>query len=311
MWPLKKTPAKYPASAGRAGKGQRDALGRPYERFESGKYSLEFMSIGADDLRPLVLIHSLEYPGWPPVEFCEHAAAAGFRVIALRRPGFGGNAPLPNMDAQSDLVAQFLAAESLTDVVVISSGTGCPVGHRLALADIPQISFSVFANCGFNADQMAEFQPEWFAKTLEQGLTNIAGARLSLIALKSSWGIFGRNWVHQTIMKKTEGDVAFLNDNPELVTEVIDDLHDTLEVHTFMVEIGASLKPDPLLADGCFEKRSVMTVTGIETSGRWKRGVESEAERLGQIPVAYLPRGDMLTIYQSPQALFAALSAHL
>ena len=282
----------------------RDALGREYDRFEQGPHSLEYMVRGGADMQPLLLLHSLEYPGWPPVGFCQQAEAAGFRVIAVRRPGFGANPPMPDVEGQARLIADFLQAEDMRDSIVVSTGTAGPVGHRLALDDLPHVKFSIFANCGFNYDQIAEFQPEWYARTLEQALRSIAGARLSLIALKSSWGIFGRKWVHQTILQKSPGDIAFLRDNPDLLLEVIENLLARLDVHTFMMEVGASLNTDPLLVDGCFRDCSALVVSGMETTDSWKQGIENEAARLGLAPVVYLPSGDALTVYQSPEAFF-------
>lgn len=276
-----------------------DPFGREVNVFRKDAHSLEFMVCGHKQLRPMVILQSLEYPGWPPVEFCELARASGFRIVAVRRPGFGTNPPLADMDDQATLVAYFLEAEGIRDAIVVSNGTANPIGHRLAVSCNPRIAFSVFANCGFNYDQLAEFQPDWFARTLEQALKNPAGARLSLMSLKSSWGIFGRTWVYENMWRKSPGDIAFLRDNPELVGEAIGMLQSRLDVPTFMAEIGNSLMPDPFLADGRFRNVPAMTLSGLETNASWKRGVESEAERLGLPPVTYLTVGDTQVIYQS------------
>ena len=288
-----------------------DPFAREIRRFRKGRASLEYMAWGDRTLRPLVILQSLEYPGWPPVGFCEHAEAAGFRTISVRRPGFGANPPLTSMDAQTGLVADFLSAEGIEGAVVVSNGTANSIGQRLVLSGCPRIDFSVFANCGFNYEQMGEFRPEWFARTLEQALRNPAGARLSLMALKSSWGIFGHTWVYENMWAKSPGDLAFLRDHPELMGEVIEMLLARLDVPTFILELSAALDRDPILADGCFQDVPAITVSGTETSDTWKAGVETEAARIGLPPVVYLPSGDTQVLYQSAGDFIASLCRNL
>lgn len=271
--------------------------------------SLEYIVAGPEDGRPLILLNSLEYPGWPPPVFCRLAGEFGFRTIAVRRPGFGRNPPLPDPDRQADLIMEFVQCCGFGGAVMVCSGTANPIGFRLCRA-CPHISLSVFANCAFNHQIMSEFQPPWFASALEQALQSPAGARLSLMGLKSSWGIFGRRWVHESVLRKSPGDLAFLRDHPEQVDEAIDGLFSRVDAQTFAMEIGASLRHDPMLQDGYFEGVSAMTVSGMETSPTWKKGVEAEAERLG-VPLSYLPRGDALVVYQSAPHLLGLVSEAL
>lgn len=289
-----------------------DAFGRDVSLFRGAEdHTLEYMSCGAPDLRPLVLLHSLEFPGWPSPQLCDLAGKAGLRIVAVRRPGFGANPPLNCMDAQARLVQEFLDAEDLDGAVIVASGSANPVAHRLALSRNPRIALSVFANCGFSYEQLKEFRPEWYARVLEQTLHSRAGARLSLMALRSSWGIFGRNWVFETVFNKSPGDLAFLRENPEIMGESINTLLDRIDAPTFMLEIQASLLPDPLLADGAFEGVPAIAVSGMETTDSWKAGIGAEAARLGLPPVTYLPSGDMLVVHRSPAEFVACLGEYL
>ena len=288
-----------------------DPLGRDVRRFRKDGHSLEYVTCGSRALQPLVILQSLEYPGWPPAAFCEIAEMAGFRTVNVRRPGFGANPPLGSMDVQAQLIADFLDAEGIQDAVIVSNATANPIGHRLALSGNPRIALSVFANCAFNYEQLSEFQPDWFARTMEQAIRNPAGARLSLMSLKSAWGIFGQTWVFENMWRKSLGDIAFLRDNPELIAEAIGMLQDRLDVPTFMIELGSALDRDPLLTDGCFRDVHAITVTGVETNGSWKDGVDREAARLGLPPAVYFPSGDTQVIYQSAQAFIDCISARI
>jgi hypothetical protein len=51
-----------------------------------------------------------------------------------------------------------------------------------------------------------------------------------------------------------------------------------------------------------------MTISGSETTGSWKAGIDREADRLGLPPVAYLSSGDMAVIYQSADEFFSVLT---
>ncbi|RAN38123.1 alpha/beta fold hydrolase [Hyphomonas pacifica] len=289
----------------------RCALGRAYKVYKAGKYSLEYMVCGGDGPQPLVMIHSLEYPGWPPHDFCEQAEASGFQVIAVRRPGFGKNPILPDMKEQADLIADFLLKKGIKDAIIVMSGTSCPIGYKLAKKQDLAIRNSIFVNCCFNYDQIAQFQPDWYGKAIQQTLQSVAGARLSLMALKSSWGIFGRTWVHETALAKSQGDISFLRENPQLVSEAIENLLARLDVHTFHAEIASSVATDPSLTDRYFEGVPALVMSGSETTATWKQGVESEAARLGLPAVTYLPSGDFLAVYQSHREFFAALQNHV
>ncbi|KCZ82682.1 hypothetical protein HAD_16512 [Hyphomonas adhaerens MHS-3] len=281
-----------------------DPFGREVQRFQNDQASLEFMVVGARQLRPLVILQSLDICCWPAESFCQAANAAGFCVISVRRPGFGANSPLTDRESQAELVRNFLEEKDLQDVILVGLGSSNPICERVTLSGDSRIGFTVFANCGFNYDQANEFQPEWISKALQQALSSPAGGRLSLMALKSSWGIFGQTWVFENLWRKSLGDIAFLRNNPELMYEAISMLQARLDVPTFTFELGNALNDDPILSDGCFRGVPAMTVSGTETTGSWKNGIEKEVKRLGLPSVAYLSSGDMAVIYQSASEFF-------
>jgi len=285
-----------------------DPFNRTVQKFTGEQSSLEYITDGSPDLRPLVMLQSLDMSCWPTAEFCQVAQAAGYRTVSVRRPGFGGNSPLNDLEAQVRLVRDFLEQMELEDAVLVGTGCSNAICQRVSLSGDSRVSFSVFANCGFNYDQMGEFQPEWMAKVLEQALTNPAGSRLSLMALKSSWGIFGPTWVFENLWRKSVGDIAFLRENPEIVNEMISMLQNRLEAPTFMFELSNALKHDPILTDGCFNDVPAMTLSGSETNHTWKDGIESEVERVGLPPVTYLTSGDVSVMFKSADEFFMHLS---
>lgn len=281
-----------------------DVLGREVRSFAHGGAMLDYISSGGDTLRPLVLIQSAEYPGWPSGDFCALAEQAGFRTISLRRPGFGSLPPAPDIGRQVSLILAFLDGLGGGRSVVVTTGTSNTLGYRLA--GKPGVGLTVLANCCFNYDPMAEIRPDWFARSIEHTLTSVTGARMALMGLKSARGIFSKYWVTENFMQKSPGDLEYLERNRELFAEAMDCVHDGLDIHTFLMELRSTLKQDPVLADGCFEGLPVVSVSGMETSETWKAAIRAEAGRVG-VPLHFFRSGDALVVHASAGELMALL----
>lgn len=277
-----------------------DPLTRDIHEFTSDAGSLQFMSCGAEGLRALVILQALEYPGWPAVNFCAWAEAAGFRTICLRRPGFGRVPPLADVDGQVELIGNFLEEEAGENAVLVCSGTSNMLGYRLA--GHPRIGLTVLGNCCFNYNPISEIRPDWFARHIEQTLTSVPGARLALMGLKGARSVFGQYWVTENFMQKSAGDLDYLHNNRELFAEAMECLSDGLDIHTFIMELRGTLGEDPFLLDGCFDGMPVVSVSGEETSDVWKTAIRAEAERV-RVPLHFFPSGDALVLHQSAREL--------
>lgn len=269
----------------------------------SGQY-IEYMQFGADHLRPLVFLTSLEYAAAPPWGFCIDAATAGFGVFSIRRPGFGASDPATCIDQQAAIIQSFLEEAGLENIILVAVGSANPVGARLAVR-CPRITFSVFANCVFNRDVLAEFRPAWFGRLISQTIESRAGARISLGAIRQAGKQFGSQWLYQTCFQKSAGDVAFVKTYPREMSEAWE-VGSAIAVETWQQELYPSLKEDPFLRDGLFSSLPALAVSGAETTDTWKEGFEAEAARLG-VPVAYLGSGDVMAVYQSGTELLSLL----
>jgi pimeloyl-ACP methyl ester carboxylesterase len=273
-------------------------------RVGPSKRRLEFMQFGADGLRPLIFLHSLEYANCPAWGFCVDAAEAGFGTFAIRRPGFGASDRVGAVDEQAALLGQFLDEAKLENVVLVSVGSACPVGYRLAAAS-PRVSYSAYVNCVFNRDILLEFRPQWFGPILVQALKNPAGARVSLEALRQIARRVGPSRFYETVTQKSPGDVEFVRNFVRDV-EAAWAVGSTIHWDTFRDEMRYSLSDDAFLTDGVFAKMRGIALSGAETTSTWKAGFEAESKRVG-IPFGYLPRGDIFAAYQSGGALLELL----
>lgn len=273
-------------------------------RVGPGGVAVEFMQFGADGLRPVLFLHSLEYPNAPSWGFCVDAAREGFGTLVIRRPGFGASGRVGDVEVQAELITHFLDEAGLENVVLVAVGSGCPVGYRLA-ARCPRVTYSVYVNCVFNRDVMGEFRPQWIAPILAQAVQNPAGARLSLMAFRQAVGRFGANRFYENLCQKSSGDVAFVRTFHKDIAagwEVGSAIHSD----TFRDEIRYSLNDDPFLTDGVLKRVRGMALSGAETTETWRRGFEAEAKRVA-IPFGYLPSGDIFAAYQSGPALLELL----
>lgn len=261
---------------------------------------LEYMQFGSDDLRPVIMLTSVEYRAAPPWGFCVDTANEGFGIFCVRRPGFGASTPVAGVDAQARLLEAFLDEADLEDVILISTGSANPVAARLALLS-RRITYSVFANCVFNRDVMGEFRPSWFGRLLAQTVERRAGARVSLSAIRQAGRQFGASGFYQTCFQKSPGDVAYVKTHPREMAEAWE-VASSITPETYQQEMGPSLMGDPFLVDGLFKDLPALAVSGEETTASWKSGFEQEAARLG-IPTAYLSSGDIMTVYQSGMEL--------
>ncbi len=265
---------------------------------------LEYMQFGADTLRPLIFLHSIEYPNCPSWGFCVDAADAGFGTIAIRRPGFGASDKAGEADEQAALLGHFLSQAGFENAILVSVGSACPVGYRLAAAS-PRIAFSVYVNCVFNRDVISEFRPQWLGPIFAQAVQNPAGARFSLEALRQIANRFGAKWFYETVAQKSAGDVTFVR----MFEKDIEEAWATgsaIDTATFRDEMRYSLSDDPFLTDNALSGLPSIALSGAETTATWKRGFEAEAQRLG-IPFDYLPSGDIFAAYQSGDALLSLL----
>ena len=289
------------------GSNARDPLGRQIGRFGQDAETVAFVTSGAESLRPLVILQSLEFPAWPAATLCARAEQQGFRIVCIRRPGFGSLAPLPELDRQVELIRDFLEELGGGPCVLVCAGTSNALGFRLA--GDPNVGLTVLANCCFNYNPLAEIRPDWFATSVEQTLTSETGARLALMGLKSAEGLFGKYWVKENFMQKSAGDLAFLRANRELFAEAVDCLVEGMEVHTFMMELRCTLNEDPFLTDGCFNGKPVIAISGSENSETWKKATRAEAERVG-VPLHFFASGDALVFYASMDDVFDLLTRY-
>lgn len=258
---------------------------------------VEFMRFGGDHLRPLVWLHSLDYPMAPPWGFCVDAVEAGFGIISVRRPGFGQSSGVQNTDEEGRLLSEFLDQMGLEDAVLIIEGTARRAGLKLALEN-PRIAFTVLARPGYASNGYGDLEP-WMVNLILQAVQSWAGARLSLTAIRQIAARSGDAWLYQNFFKHPS-DTAYIKSHRRDIAEAWGCLRG-IEAETFQRELGA-LAPDESLKPGQLAGLPCMAVVGADTHADWRAGFEAKSAELG-VRTETLPQGSFFALYQNPQAL--------
>ena len=270
------------------------------------------------DLRPLLIINSLDLPMPPSETFCDEMWETGYQVIFVRRPGFGSTRALPAALLADDAVQSGAAAVAeaalinaliqtlgLDDLVLMGIGSANPVCFRLSKLN-SDIKLSIFANPTFNQDIWDVFRPQWLQAMLRQTLISKSGLKIATQGLKSI--LRSRPvWFYKQLVQKSAGDLKYVIDNTQDF-EISSKLLQNVTPETVFYDIRMSLVADPLLKDDFFKGTRAVILSGSETTERWQSQLNQEADRLG-MPVVYAPAGDMFVPYASTQSVIDILTS--
>ncbi|MFN7165201.1 MAG: alpha/beta fold hydrolase [Hyphomonas sp.] len=266
-----------------------------------GKH-VEFMQFGKDGLRPLIWLHSIDYPMAPPWGLCVDAADRGFSIVSIRRPGFGGSSAATDTDEEVRILSAFLEEAGFDNAVLIIEGTSRPAGLKLAMSS-QRIAFTILARPAFSAGSFGDLEP-WFRDLILQTMQTRAGASLSLGAITQIGRRSGHEWLYGQFLKG-EKDPAFVRNHARDLAEAWQCVR-SMKAETFQREVWA-LRPDPALTPGALAGLAGVAVIGAETHPEWRAGFEARAAELG-IPAAMLPVGSLFALYQNPDALLALIA---
>lgn len=268
------------------------------------------------ELRPMVIVNSVDFPMPPSEAFCERMWAEGYQVIFIERPGFGSSPGLPRslssdqniksgaaVTTEAALIYALLQEMQLKNIVLLGMGSANPVCYRLARLH-PEIELSIYSNAMFNQDIWGVFRPKWFQAMLRQTVGSKAGLYFATYGLKYQLRKAPLTFYRQ-LLQKSPGDLRYFEDNkPEFVKA--SRLIRKIDASTFNYDLKMSLSTDPLLHDNFFTGVNAVILSGQETTDLWQSQLEKEAHRLG-LEVEYAPSGDLYAPYVSPEKLLKVI----
>lgn len=268
----------------------------------SGK-KVQFMQFGGNDLRPVIWLHSLEYPTAPPWGLCVDAAAEGFGILAVRRCGFGESCPVANVDEEVAVLAEFLEDAGIERAVLVVEGTARPAGLKLAQT-CPRISFTFLVRPAYSDAEPGGLDP-WVINLVLQTLQTQAGASLSLAALHQIGRRGGYAAVYESLFK-LPCDREFIQTHTRDLNEAWA-CFSRINTETFRRNLSVLIN-DPALSPGALEGFAGMALIGAETVPVWREAFEAKSAALG-IATATLPRGSFFTLHQSSTAFLELLKS--
>ena len=273
----------------------------------------------SSDLRPLVILNSVDFPMPPSETFCEKMSAAGYQVIFIERPGFGTSPALPKavlndaqirngaaVAAEAALIYMLLSQLDLKDIVLLGMGSANPVCYRLARMH-PEIELSIFSNAMFNQDIWGVFRPKWFQAMLRQTVGSKPGLHFATYGVKYQLRRAPMTFYRQ-LLQKSPGDIRYFEENKAAFLSA-SRLIRKIEASTFNYDLKMSLSADENLKDGFFGGVNGVVFSGEETTDLWKSQMEAEAQRLN-LPTVYAPHGDLFAPYASPDFLITTIDDH-
>ena len=297
-------------------------LARQFQIIRVGEaFEFEVMLYGGVrcGLRPLLVVHSIEFPIPPSRSFCEAMRAAGLQVIFVRRAGFGESSPLPHAlltdnlirsgataMAEAVMMRQLISKLGLNNAVLLAMGSANLVAYRLVKL-APEITFTVFANPVFNQDIFQVFTPDWFRAMLRQIVTSKGGLKVAVQGMKL---LIRKDPIafYNHIYNKNSHDLQYISDNADDYRESGGFALKTDPAQLFYDAIML-LDKDPLLRDGYFTETEGTILIGSESLEYWRSEMYLEAERVG-LPVIEAPKGDLFCAYTSPGTLISAIEPH-
>ncbi len=280
----------------------------------SSSIQIEVMDYVKDaaNLRPLVILSPLDFPFPPSVTFCEMMKQNGFRVVYIRRPGFGGTPALPSqlltktnikngaaLMAEAALVLRVISQLNLQDSVLLGISSANPICYRLCLMH-PDISLTVFSHPIFNQETIEAIRPHWVQPMARQIIFTKRGMILAASGLRYYIKRDPLSFYDQ-FYSKSSTDLKYRRGNEEDFLAAAQFVN-KITAETMFYEVVQTLNNDTFLRDGLFRDTPAVVLAGSETTQEWLRNAEVEAERLS-VPFAQAPKGGIFAAYSSPELL--------
>ena len=272
------------------------------------------------DLRPLMIINSIDFPIPPSTEFCETMWAAGYQVIFCRRPGFGGVAGLPEVlmtkehvqngaaiATEAALYTLLIDTLELEDVVLMGLGTSNSICYRLGQLT-SKVSFIVYANPLNHPSIWDVIQPVWLRRMIRQTLRSRGGLKIAVRGLNA---VLRRDsiWFYRQFAQKSAGDLAYIDAQIADFKESGRTLQ-RIPPNIYYYDIQTSLIEDIEWNPEVTMRTKAVMLAGEETAQPFRQAIEAEAARL-KLPIVFAKSGDLFVPYASPDDLLGLLNEHV
>lgn len=271
-----------------------------------------------DDLTPLLILPSIEFPVPPSEGFCEVMSNGGYQVVFLRRSGFGSSSALPDPLLTHAAISRGLAAATeavltrqlirqlgLRDLVVMAIGTANPMAARLACL-CSEIRLTIMVNPMLNQNP-GQLGPAWFHKILIQVLSSKSALLLTSRGLRKQLKANPVAFYKKSVARNVD-DKNYISEN---VSDFVAASRLLLEtnVSTFLSDIKLTLAHDAFLTDGLFSRLNVVSLVGHQSTDQYISQTMRESQRVSA-HMEYAPNGDFLAAHTNPEFVLRVINKH-
>ena len=166
--------------------------------------------------RILLILPSLLFPGGPPETFLNCLNEAGYRVVCVRRRGFGLTTSGDNWEHEIGLIERLIDRLKAEDIRCLALGSAAPLGLKLYETCAP-IRCVDFVNIASAAVPDNAIQNQSMKKMVAQSMVGLAGAHMAFSAIK--WQIRRKGPLEfaKLVYSPSTDDIVFLEENQNLM----------------------------------------------------------------------------------------------
>lgn len=182
-------------------------------KLAGGRGEIEYFRHGREGARPLVILPSVDYGVTPPKAFLAEAAAHGYAIYVLLRPGYGRSTPATSVRASADLVNAAIEELGLKNAVVLALSSAGPVGLQLGRI-CRRLDLLIVANYLMTESDKSEFaHPKWVRGLLDLSNYSPESFRFALNMTRGVIRLAGANRFIRSLYHNQPHDLVYATEN--------------------------------------------------------------------------------------------------
>ncbi len=276
-------------------------------KLERHKGHIEYSLYGDPNMRPLMILHSLDYGYEPSDEFISLAKKSGFCVYSTRRPGFGLSSPGESACEDAARLDEFLALLNLEDVVAVSFSTASPVALELTRTS-KRLAQTILVNYAFNApSKIKNIKPKWLKGLLDLCLASPASFAFAHMLTGNLIKIGGYSGFYEKLYENCSEDLAYLRGHAVEFKKAANFLL-SADRDTVRREIVGSYLFNPEVNEMLAGRHNTLNVIGEHTHGVPLESAMNEAAK-HKSPFFVINAAGRNCVFQRPKAFFEIVNS--
>ena len=276
-------------------------------KLENHRGHIEYTAYGDPDMRPILILHSLEYGYKPPDEFISLATQSGYCIYCVLRPGFGLSSSGGAIVEDAERLDEFLALLKLENVLAVSFSTACPVTLELTRSS-KRLAQTFLVNYAFNAPtKIKDVKPKWLKGLLDLCLASQASFSFAFMLTGNLIKIGGYSGFYEKLYESCSEDLAYLRGHAVEFEKAADFLL-SADKDTVRREIVGSFLFNPEVNKMLANPHNIVSVTGEHTHGVPLDSARHEAGKY-KSPFFVIKNAGRNCVFQRPEEFFEIINS--